>query len=96
LRVEQGKPVAVVHKGVKLTWGFRPDWLVWDGAVVQRKAVDELRPVHEARSPSSLDLTGQRAGPLINFDTKLLKDGVRRPALDAEPPGAPCPPWSLW
>ena len=57
--------------------GYRIDLLV-DGVVVELKAVNSLNAVHKAQVLSYLKLSGCQVGLLINFNVKLLKDGVQR------------------
>jgi hypothetical protein len=52
--------------------------LVEDLVVVEVKAVDRLESVHEAQVLTYLRLTGRWLGLLINFNTPLLKSGVKR------------------
>lgn len=61
-----------------LECGYRLDLLVEDQVVVEIKSVQELDPVHEAQLLSYLKLRGGGRGLLINFNVKLLKDGIRR------------------
>jgi GxxExxY protein len=49
--------------------------------IVELKAVDQLIPIHEAQLMSYLKLSGRRLGLLINFNVKLLKDGIKRIAM---------------
>ncbi len=46
--------------------------------VVEVKAVEKLIPVHEAQLLSYLKLSGCPLGLLINFNVKMLKEGIRR------------------
>jgi GxxExxY protein len=46
--------------------------------IVELKAVDVLRSVHRAQVLSYLRATGLELGLLINFNVRVLKDGVRR------------------
>jgi len=71
----------VTYRGVRLDCGYRLDMVVEDQVIVELKAVDKLQPVHEAQLLSYLKLSGYRVGLLINFHTRLLKDGVRRMVL---------------
>jgi GxxExxY protein len=78
LKFEQQKPLPVVYKGVSLDAGYRIDLLVEGSVVVELKAVQRLEPIHEAQLLSYLKLTGCPLGLLINFNTVLLKHGIRR------------------
>ena len=49
-----------------------------DLIIVEIKAVEQIRPVHEAQVLSYLRLSKCRIGLLLNFNVKLLKDGIRR------------------
>lgn len=78
LKVEKQKPLPLIYKDIRLDQGYRIDLLVADQVVVELKVVDALTPVHEAQMLSYLKLSGCKLGLLINFDVKLLKDGIRR------------------
>jgi GxxExxY protein len=78
LRVERQKPVPVVYKDVKLECGYRIDLLVEGRVVVELKSIDGFAPIHEAVMLTYLRLSGQRLGLLINFNVKVLKDGIKR------------------
>jgi len=78
LKVEKQKPLPLIYKDIRLDQGYRIDLLVADQVVVELKVVDALMPVHEAQMLSYLKLSGCKLGLLINFDVKLLKDGIRR------------------
>jgi GxxExxY protein len=67
----------VRYKGVLVGEGFL-DFLVEGKVVVELKAVDSLASVHTSQVISYLRATHHKLALLINFNTKLLKDGVRR------------------
>jgi len=46
--------------------------------LVELKVADKFNPVHEAQVLSYLKLSGCKVGLLLNFNVKLLKDGIRR------------------
>ena len=56
----------------------RLDFLVGDAVVVELKAVEKLTDVHMAQVLSYLRTTGHRLGLLLNFNTVVLKDGIKR------------------
>ncbi len=45
-------------------------------------AVDRLMPIHQAQLLSYLNLSGCKVGLLINFNVRVLKDGIRRVVND--------------
>lgn len=78
LKVEGQKPLPVVYRGVELECGYRLDLLVEGSVIVEVKAIDQLAPIHQAQMLSYLKLSGCQVGLLINFNVKVLKDGIRR------------------
>jgi GxxExxY protein len=66
------------YKGIKLDCGYRMDLVVKDLVVVELKCVDKVLPIHEAQLLTYLKLSKIRTGLIINFNSPLLKDGVRR------------------
>lgn len=78
LRFEQQKVLPVKYKGVYVECGYRLDLVVEDLVIVELKSIDKLTPVHEAQLLSYLRLSGKPAGLLINFNVKLLKQGIKR------------------
>ncbi len=78
IKVERQKALPVVYRGVRLDCGYRIDLLVQGQVVVEVKAVDRLKPIHRAQVLSYLKLSGCKVGLLINFNVKMLKDGVCR------------------
>ena len=78
IRFERQKPMPVVYKDVKLECGYRLDFLVADLVVVELKAVENIAPIHEAFVLTYMRLSGCGVGLLINFNVRVLKDGIRR------------------
>ena len=78
LKIEQQKPLPVVYRDVKLDCGYRLDMLIEEVVIVELKVVDSLAPIHKAQLLSYLRLSGCKVGLLINFNVKILKDGVVR------------------
>ncbi len=81
LRVEQQKALPVVYHAIRLECGYRVDLLVEGLVIVEIKAVDALAPIYQAQLLSYLNLSGCRVGLLINFNTRMLKEGIRRLVL---------------
>jgi len=55
--------------------------IVQDCVVVELKCIEKILPVHEAQIITYLKLSGKRLGLIINFNEKLLKNGIRRIVL---------------
>ena len=75
---ENQKPMPVVYNGVSLDCGYRVDLLVDGRVIVELKAVEDLAPIHEAQLLTYMRLARKRLGLLINFNSRLLVDGVTR------------------
>lgn len=69
--------IGVNYKGHAVGEG-RLDFLVSGKLVVELKAADTLAPIHTAQVISYLKATGSRLGLLINFNTPILKSGLKR------------------
>jgi GxxExxY protein len=78
LMVERQKVLPLVYKEILLDQGYRLDLLVEQKVIVELKVVEQISPVHEAQILSYLKFSGCKIGLLINFNVKLLKDGIRR------------------
>src|SRR5688572_11954197 len=78
LSVRRQEPLPVVYRGVRLDCGYRIDLVVEGAAIVEVKSVVRLEPVHAAQVLSYLRLADLRVGLLMNFNVKVLKEGLRR------------------
>lgn len=78
LFVEQQKALPITYKEIRLDHGYRIDLLVEKTLVLELKTVECLTDVHFAQILTYLKLGGYPIGLLINFHTKLLKEGIRR------------------
>ena len=81
LQVERQVSLPVCYDGMKLDAGLRLDLLVEGQIIVELKAVECLLPVHEAQLLTYLKLAGMRLGLLINFNSRIIRDGIKRLAL---------------
>ena len=70
-------PIPVHHKGVDLDCGYRVDLLIDDRLVVELKSAERLSPLFDAQVLTYMRLARIGTGPLINFNTRRLVDGVR-------------------
>lgn len=77
LKFQQQVELPVSYKG-KLIGQYRLDLLVENTVIVEIKSVERHDPVFEAQLLTYMKITDKKVGLLINFNTKLLKDGVKR------------------
>jgi len=71
-------PIPIIYKGLTLDCGYRLDLLVENLIVVEIKSVERLIPIHSAQIITYLKLTKIRVGLLINFNSAVLRDGMKR------------------
>jgi len=70
-------PLPVKYKNVRLDGGCRIDFLMEDRIVLELKSVEALQGIHEAQLLTYLKLANKQQGFLINFNVKLLKEGIK-------------------
>ena len=76
--VEKEKALQLVYGKIKLNAGYRIDLLVERILVVEIKSVEALNDLHFAQTLTYLKLSNCKLGMLINFNTTLFKNGVKR------------------
>jgi GxxExxY protein len=78
LNVIQQAALPVIYKDVKLEAGYRIDLLVENKVIIEIKSVDALADIHLAQVLTYLKLKDLKLGLLINFNSVLLKEGIKR------------------
>ncbi|MGC9965723.1 MAG: GxxExxY protein [Syntrophobacteraceae bacterium] len=71
-------PLPVQYKEVRLDCGYRVDVLVEDALILELKCVERIERIHEAQLLTYMKLARIDAGLLINFNVRMLRDGIRR------------------
>jgi len=71
----------VVYKNIRIDCGYRIDIVVEETAIIEIKSVRALDAVHDAQIMTYLKLSGYPVGLLVNFNTTLLKNGIRRKSM---------------
>ncbi len=71
-------PQPVQYKGILLDCGYRLDLFVENELIVELKAVEEIRGIHEAQLLTYMKLARVKTGLLINFNVTRLKEGIKR------------------
>ncbi len=80
MKFQRQMPFFIMYKGRNLGQ-YRLDLLVDEQVIVEIKSVERFDSVFEAQVLTYLRVTGKRIGLLINFNSRLLRDGVKRFAL---------------
>lgn len=80
LRVERQVAVSVVYDDLFVSDAFRADLIVEDLVILELKSVEQMHPVYAKQLQTYLKLTGKRLGLLINFNTRLIREGITRVA----------------
>lgn len=78
LQVEKQLALPIVYKEVKLEHGYRIDLLVEKSIVIELKTVENFTDVHFAQVLTYLKLGNYPLGLLMNFDSKILKNNIKR------------------
>nr|WP_199001749.1 GxxExxY protein [Flavobacterium sp. ASV13] len=78
LSVEKQKALPIIYKDIKLDHGYRIDLLIENKIVIELKTVEAFTDVHFAQILTYLKLGNYPLGLLINFDSKILKNNIKR------------------
>lgn len=52
--------------------------MIEDELIIELKSVEELKAIHEAQLLTYMKLAMIKKGLLINFNSMMLKDGIKR------------------
>ena len=69
--------IPLVYKGNPIG-EYRLDLLVEDAVIVEIKSVERHDPVFDAQVLTYLRITGKKIGLLLNFNQRLLRNGIKR------------------
>ena len=78
LKVEKQKSLPLIYEEIRLDAGYRIDLLIEEKVIIELKAVESLTDLHLAQVLTYLKLSDCKLGLLINFNTILFKNGVKR------------------
>ena len=70
--------VPIRYDGLVFQEGLRLDLLVNELVICELKSVETMDPIFQAQLLSQLRLSGKRLGFLINFNVRLLREGIKR------------------
>ena len=78
LQVEVQKKISIVYEDMEIEHAFRADLVINDLVIIELKSVEKLEKVHFKQLLTYLRLSNKKLGLLINFNTELLKNGIKR------------------
>jgi GxxExxY protein len=78
IEVKRQELLPINYKGEQVDTGYRIDILVNDLVIVELKTVETILPIHRAQLMTYLKLSNKWLDLLINFNVKLLKQGIER------------------
>lgn len=78
LSVEKQKGLPLIYEDVKLEIGYRIDLMIESKVILEIKSVNELNEIHLAQVLTYLKLSDCKLGMLINFNVRLIKNGIKR------------------
>jgi GxxExxY protein len=78
LRIEREVALPLVYNNQRLEKAFQAGIIVERTVLLELKTVEHILPLHEAQTRTYLRLSNCQIGLLLNFNTVLLKDGIRR------------------
>ena len=78
LFVETEKPIPVIFEEVKMECGYRADIVAEKSVVLDTKSIDAIGPLQIAQVLTYLRFLNLRHGLILNFNTLLMKDGIKR------------------
>ncbi len=81
IEAEHQVEIPVLYKGHELGLGFRADIIIEDCLLLEIKSVRKLGETSLAQIITYLQLLRFKRGYLLNFNTILLKDGIKRVSI---------------
>jgi GxxExxY protein len=75
---ERQVPLPLDYRGHQLDCGYIMDLVVERQLIIELKSVEHLLPIHEAQVLTYLRLSRLPLALIFNFNTVLLKQGIRR------------------
>lgn len=71
-------PITVEYEDLVIPNAFKIDLFVEDKVIVELKSTEKTLPIHKAQILTYMQLSNVKTGLLINFNVKLIKDGIQR------------------
>lgn len=78
IKYKAQEKLMIDYKGEKIQEAYRLDLIVENEIILELKAIEDLKDIHKYQLLTYLKLSNKKLGLLINFNVKLLKDGLTR------------------
>jgi len=78
LFIEVEKPIPVFFENIRMECGYRADIVAENSVVVDTKSIDVIGPLQIAQVLTYLRFLNMRYGLILNFNTVLMKEGIKR------------------
>jgi GxxExxY protein len=75
---EQQVRLPIRYADTEINAAYRADVIVRNEVVMEIKSIEQFTPLHDAQLLTCLRLSSCKIGLLLNFNTVLLTDGIRR------------------
>lgn len=75
---EKEKLIPVVLDGLIIEDAYRADFIIDKKIVLEIKSIRQIQPIDEAQLLTYMKLGKFELGLLLNFNSKLFKDGIKR------------------
>lgn len=80
LAIRREVPVPVIFESIKLECGYRADILVENKIIIEAKSIESIAPIHLSQTLTYLRFLNLKLGLILNFNSYLMKDGIKRVA----------------
>ena len=81
IAAEREVEIPVFYRGRDLGLGFRADIIFEKCLLLELKAVERVTDLHLAQTINYLKLLRFKRGYILNFNAKLMKEGIRRVSI---------------
>ena len=78
LQVKVQEPIPITYDDVIFKEGFRADLIVNNKVIIELKAIKKIERIHFKILLTYLRLSNLKLGLLINFNTELVTNGIKR------------------
>lgn len=90
--VEQQKHLPLVYNSLQLVDAYRVDLLVNDTLIIELKTADKITALHVSQVLTYLRLCDKHLGLIFNFNSEVLRHGIKRVVNNYQIPSAPSGP----